>query len=427
MPDNAEIGAVLRDLRKSRHLTLAVVARHAGCAESLVSYIESGRRQLHPWLATKLDEIYRTGGVITALMRDERPSVSGPRDEVSQKDTLVVELPEGGGLMPLSRRELLASLGAGIGTGPLLRMFESAIEKVSIGDSTLQAFDDAYAGYQTAARSLRPSALIDGLTGSVAILDGLRRRTMGHRRNELLRMQARYAESLSWLSEEAGDLTAAMYWIDRTSQWGLAANWREMSAYCFVRRSMMAISFTSDGHRAVDNASAALNMNGVSPRIQGLAEKQIAFGHALTGDESASNRALDRAMHLLAKPTREDDALLGQRSVVDDDLFAIFSTTCDIYLGLGQSVVPLLQPRLASLSTSSVRTATITRAKLARAYANAGQPDEAAHFALAALDDIDRIGSLSARSELRRALPNLSRWRGREDVQTVIRRLIPTV
>src|SRR5262249_31494936 len=36
---NSELGAVLRDLRKSRHLTLAAVARHAGCAEALVSYV----------------------------------------------------------------------------------------------------------------------------------------------------------------------------------------------------------------------------------------------------------------------------------------------------------------------------------------------------------------------------------------------------
>ncbi|MBF6096737.1 helix-turn-helix transcriptional regulator [Nocardia cyriacigeorgica] len=426
MPDNTEIGAVLRDLRKSRHLTLAVVAHRAGCAESLVSYIESGRRRLHPWLATKLDEIYRTGGVIAALIRDQKPPVSRRPDEVSQRDTLVVELPEGGASMPLSRRELLASLGVGITTGPLLSKFEAAIENVSIGDNTLLIFEDAYTGYQTAARSLRPSRLIDGLTGSVAILDGLRRRATGSRHNELLRMQARYAESLSWISEEAGDLASAMYWIDRASQWGLAANWGEVSAYCFVRRSMMAISFASDGRRAVDSASAVLHMSGASPRIQGLAAKQAAFGYALTGDEEASNRALDRAMEMLTKPAREEDAPLGQRSVVDDDLFAIFRTTCDIYLGRGQRVVPVLQPRLASLSASSLRTATITRAKLARAYANAGQPDEAVQLSLSALDDIDRIGSLSARSELRRALPNLARWHGRDDVQNVIRRLSPT-
>jgi Helix-turn-helix domain len=69
MPGNAQLGAVLRDLRKARSLTLATVARQAGCAESFVSYVESGSRKLHPWLAAQLDDIYRTGGVVAALMR----------------------------------------------------------------------------------------------------------------------------------------------------------------------------------------------------------------------------------------------------------------------------------------------------------------------------------------------------------------------
>jgi hypothetical protein len=427
MPGNAQLGAVLRDLREARCLTQAAVARQAGCAESLVSYVESGCRQLQPWLAAQLDDIYRTGGVIAALMRGTNHRSSGGAGGVLQSDTLVVELPGGGVVMPLSRRELLASLGVGIVGGQLLAQFDKATENISIGDETLQSFEDAYAGFQAAARALPPFSLIDGLTGHVAILDRLRRRTSGRQRQAYSRMQARYAESLSWLSEEAGDLISAMYWIDRASQWGQAANWPEMCAYGFVRRSMVVISFTGDGYRAVDNASAVLDMRATSPRIQGLASKQMAFGYALAGDENASSRALDHAMRLLSKPVREEDAVLGQRSVVDDNLFMIFRTTCDVYLGRGQRVVPILEPRLASLSASSVRTATITRAKLARAYVNAGQPCEAARLSLTALDDIERIGSLSARSELRRALPIMRQWHGRDDVRAVMQRLTPTV
>lgn len=426
MVGNAQLGAVLRDLRRARHLTLAAVARRAGCAESLVSYVESGRRHLHPWLAAQLDEIYGTHGVVVALMRAVGHRSNNEVDGVLQSDTFLVELPGGGVSMPLSRRDLLASLGVGIAGGQLLAQLDKAVATISTGDETLRAFEDAYAGYQAALRTLAPSGLIDGLTGNVVILDRLRRRTSGGQRHRYGRMQARYAESLSWLSEEAGDITSATYWIDRASQWAQAANWHEMSEYGFVRRSMMAISFTSDGFQAVDNASAVLDMREASPRIQGLACKQMAFGYALAGNEDASVRALDRAMHLLSAEAREGDAVLGQRSVVDDDLFAIFRATCDIYLGRGQSVVPVLEPRLTSLSASSVRTATITRAKLARAYANAGQPREAAELALAALNDIDRIGSLSARSELRRALPVLRQWHGHDDIQAVIRRLAVT-
>lgn len=425
MPGDRELGAVLRDLRRSRGMTLAAVARQAGCAESLVCYVESGRRRLHPWLAAQLDGIYRTGGVVASLSRRIERRYEASSDGVSADDTLMVELPGGGVSMPLSRRELLAALGVGIPGGALLSQFERALDAVPISDDMLRFFEDAHEGFQAAVRAMPPAALTDGLIGNVAILDGLRRRSDGRIRQALSRMQARYAESLSWLSEEAGNLSAAMYWIDRACQWGQAADWSAMSAYGFVRRSMMVISFSNDGSRAVDQASAVLAIRNTSPRMQGLATKQIAFGHALAGDGEASSRALDGAMRLMSRPVREDDAVLGQRSVVNDDLFAIFQATCDVYLGRGDRAIPVLAPRLSALSAASARTATITRAKLVHAYASIGQPAEAAQLSLRALNDIDRVGSRSAHSELRRALPALQQWHGREDVQLVIRRLSP--
>lgn len=86
-------------------------------------------------------------------------------------------------------------------------------------------------------------------------------------------------------------------------------------------------------------------------------------------------------------------------------------------------MIPVLEPRLASLSISSVRTATITRAKLARAYANAGQPAEACRLSWETLHSIEQVDSLSARSELRRTLRVLGEWHGRSDVQDVMHQL----
>ncbi len=48
VPGDSKLGVVLRDLREARELTLAAVARQAGCSESLVSSVESGRRHVHP-------------------------------------------------------------------------------------------------------------------------------------------------------------------------------------------------------------------------------------------------------------------------------------------------------------------------------------------------------------------------------------------
>lgn len=325
--------------------------------------------------------------------------------------------------MPLSRRELMAALGIGIVSGKLQAEFEKALDRLNFDGDILQYFEDSLKGFQEALRMLSPGQLMDGMLADIVILDGLRRRAGECDRNRYSTLQSRYAESLSWLCEEAGDLRGATYWIDRASHWAQVANWAAMTKYGFVRRSMVIISFSGDGKRAIQQAQHVLDMPDSSPRMKGFAAKQMAFGYAISADKESSDRALDSAMKWLDQSFREDDALLGQRSVVSDDLFAIFQATCDIYLGYGGRALPILEPRLTSLSRSSVRTATITRAKLARAYADSGQPGEACRLSWETLRALDQVESLSARSELRRAARVLERWHGRSDVQEVTSQL----
>ncbi|MCP2259845.1 Helix-turn-helix domain-containing protein [Streptoalloteichus tenebrarius] len=68
MPGDQRLGAMLRQMREAANLTLAAVAHQAGCAESLISSVETGRRRLQPWLADRMDGLYGTGGAISALL-----------------------------------------------------------------------------------------------------------------------------------------------------------------------------------------------------------------------------------------------------------------------------------------------------------------------------------------------------------------------
>ena len=113
MPGDAALGALLRDLRTSRRLTLAAVARHAGCVESLISLVETGRRQLQPWLAERLDELYRMGGTLVALHNSACSGGQTDRSVAPLDDVLLVRLPGEGVTVPLSRRGLIAAFGIG--------------------------------------------------------------------------------------------------------------------------------------------------------------------------------------------------------------------------------------------------------------------------------------------------------------------------
>jgi hypothetical protein len=403
-------------------LTLSAVARQARCALSLLSYVESGHRALQPWLAEELDRVYKTGSVVASLARGSGcTTAENLASGMPTTDVFVVVLPQGGVAMPLSRREVLTALGLGIVTGGLQGEFERALDGIQVSGDVLQSLDDAFRGFQEASRLLRPAQLIDGMIGNVAVLDGFRRRVVGEDRNRCSTLQARYAELLSWLSEEAGDLPGAMWWTDRASQWAQAAGWPGMTVYGFVRRAMMLGRSSSEGLRVVDQARPVLEMPQVSLSMKGWAASEMALGYALSENRDESRRALDTAIGWLAQPVSDDDVAL-QRTMAVDDFLAVYQATCDIYLGYGDRVIPVLEPRIQSL-VRSPRTATITRAKLTWAYANAGQPEQACRVAWDTLDAIDQIDSQSARNELRRAVPVLNRWHGRSDVRDVVHRL----
>ncbi len=226
------------------------------------------------------------------------------------------------------------------------------------------------------------------------------------------------------MAEEANDPTAALYWTDRTEHWSQACGWRAMAAYAHVRRSMLAISCAGDGFAAVEHAQSALRMSGVPARIRALASKQAAYGFALAGQPDPSRYALDDAAALFA---RSDDPhehhAPGQNSVADADLLTIFAATCEVYLGAGDRVIDALAPRMATIGAGSQRTSAITAAKLAQAYAHAGEPGLACSLVLATLDTAATVDSMTTRSELCRTLPTLARWPDRDDVREVMHRL----
>jgi Helix-turn-helix domain len=422
---DAALGAVLRELRNRRRLTLAAVARRANCTVSLLSQVENGKRQLHPWLAEQLDAIYQTGTMVVTLRggtglcdHHQRPVRGG----VASDDVLVVQLPGGECVMPLSRRELLASLGIGAVSGTLLGRLEHAVASLQAEtNDPLAVFEDAFEGFQTAESLLVPvEPLRDAMTAHVSVLDALRRAAPDEARARYAVMQARYAESLSFLSFEAGDMSGALYWTDRAAQWAESAQWSQMVTYTFVRRSTMARSVSGDSIHSVGDAQRVVDMPGAPKRISGLAAIQVAMGYASVGKPDETSRALELAMSSVATPARDEEALLGQRSLVNDNLYTIYRATCDVYLGKGESVVPVLEPMFGALSP---RTTVITRAKLARAYANAGAPAEACEQVMLTLDDMTAATSQHAVSELRRAGSMLGRWGKRSDVREVAERL----
>ncbi|WP_281899900.1 hypothetical protein [Phytohabitans aurantiacus] len=324
----------------------------------------------------------------------------------------------------MSRRELLAALGIGA-LGRTLTTLDHAAAAISVDEMLLAELADSLRGVQAAARVLPPHQLIQPLTAQVGLLEVTRRRAPHTLRAAFTQLQAQHAESLSWMAEEAGDLPSAIYWTDRAQHWATQLGWSAMNSYSHVRRSMLAISFSGDGHAAIEQATQALRTPGAPARIRGLAAKQLAYGHSLAGHADASKQALDQTLVLFEAAGREQETgpLVGQRSVATPDLLAIYRGHLRGLPRRRRSGDRDADAAAGADRRRSRRTLGITSAKLAQAYAHADAPDQACQLILATLDGTAAVDSLSTRSELRRALPLLARWPHRDDVAEVRHRL----
>jgi hypothetical protein len=324
--------------------------------------------------------------------------------------------------MMVSRRVLLAALSVGT-TASTLPDLRQALGKVPADEELLAHLTDSLSALQIAERVMPTDRLIDSLVGHVAVLDVVRQRAPAQLRRGYVMLAAQYAVTLSWMVQESGDLHGAAVWVDRAQVWVDRARWEKMVAYAHSTRSMLA-TCAGDGRTAVEHATRALRLH-AQPMVQALAAKQIAYGSALLGRPEDSKRFLGQSLHLLdtaAAQDEEDDLPLGLGTLDAPSLMAHFQGTCDVYLGGGEHAIPLLDSSRVAHGPDARRNA-ITGARLARAYAQAGDPDRACVLALDALDTGQAVDSLSARVELGRALVPLGRWPAREDVAEVRHRI----
>jgi hypothetical protein len=337
---------------------------------------------------------------------------------------VLVELPHGGGTMLVPRRAVLAALSIGTTAGALPDL-RQALAKVPADEGPLAEQTQTLRALQVAGRVMAPAQVINSLIGQVTVLDVVRHRAPAHLRRDYLMLTAQYAETLSWMVQEAGDLHGAGAWVDRTQVWADWAGWPAMISYTHMRRSMLASSLAGDGPAAVEHALRALHVAGAPPQIKALAAKQMAYGYALAGHTDACRRALDQMAGLfetIASEDQEQEPIIDLGSVDGQILLAQYRATCDVYLGGGAQAIANLESGRATHASGS-RHHSIPGARLSRAYAQAGDPDRACTLALEALDTGEALDSAVTRVELRRALGPLSRWPGREDVAEVRHRI----
>jgi len=350
-----------------------------------------------PSLAKRLDEIYQSGNAIADLLVG---------------DVIMVRLPSG--LVTVDRRELLTGLALGVASG--------VFANVRLTPGTLDQITSTFDGFLDASRFTTSIELKDAIMGWVGYVNALRyNATATDPQRDLLILLARHAELLSWLHEESYDLREASYWIDRAARWADAAGWTEMVAFTFHRRAQMALSYSDDGKHVVRLATDAISHPGADASLKGTASTWLSLGYALLGDRASSDRASDDSLAYLSIATAHPESPVSFiESTTRPDLVTMRRAHAQILMGQGDEPISALEPCLSEIATGSPRRLNTNRARLALAYANAGDVRHAVQLVDETQRAIESLPSVWARRELQRAVAVLHhRWPKRLDVQEI--------
>lgn len=397
-------GTELRRRRQQAGLSLADLARRVHYSKSHLSKVETGAKPPSVDLARRCDAVLHCEGALARLAGPPAAGASVRRNPDSGEVWLMsLDVDGADGFGVLSRRELLA--GGAVGLATLAGL--PVAPRADVGPTTIAAFREMFDQLRRLGQHLGASVLLPVLAAQTHALRRLAADAVGHRqRQAALRLAARFAEYAGWLAQESGDDARALWWTDRAVELAAAGGDDDLAAYAYVRQGLVAL-YRQDAAETVALArrAAAATSN---PRILGLAAQREAQGHALAGDLTACRRALDRAAELLALPHPDDGPVLGTSHVANPA--ALAEGWCYHDLGEPALAAEILERELAGVPAHATRARARFGARLACAYADSGELEQACAVVEPVLAAYERLGSATIRSDLRSLARTLNRW-----------------
>lgn len=415
-------GFELRAWRKARGLTQAVLGSRIHVSDDLVRLIETGQRRPSHDLAERCDEVLDACGLFVRLWESaetERQTDKAAGETDNQAGTAAGSLARdatSGIIVPVDRRTFLSVSAAVPAFGLSAAHTPVVLDGGGVTD-VLTAMAKLRRALSAQDNVLGAGAVLPAALHEVGILEALGRRCAGQDRERVTGLSAAYAEFIGWLTDDLGDRDGGQYWTDRALQWAHEADDEVMVGYVLMRKAQRAVA---DGDPAAAVALArSAGRHAASPRIEASALQHEAQGHAAEGDEAAFRAAIDTAHTLIASAT---SAVEGER--------ATWCTPGYVLVGEADGWARLHQPaRAASLYEQALATwpgafrrdEAVYLGRLARAYAEAGEPERSVKIGDRALALAGGTGSARALGELKPLPTALAKWRSNPSIRELTR------
>ena len=233
----------------------------------------------------------------------------------------------------------------------------------------------------------------------------------GTLQDDLWMLAARYAEFTGWMFQEAAQDATAEQWTRTAIAWATRAGDHDMASYAWERRALTAL-YSGDAEGTVALARRAQECKGVSPRVLGLAARREAQGHALGGDKSAYQRALDRSRALLSRgPAPYPNGVSWGPNTISDSSMVIEASSLVDLRCFGEAAELFDGESCRSAQQMPPRTRTRFAVKHSLALLGSGDVERASEVLDSVLPSIARVDSATIRWDMRRLLNEFNRRR----------------
>ncbi|HTJ66721.1 MAG TPA: helix-turn-helix domain-containing protein [Actinospica sp.] len=273
-PVAAGYGGEIRRARNAVGLSQRDLAKAAGLSHVYVSKLENGHSLGTKYVAGRLDKELGQSGALVRLFAAE----SGrPTDPVTVPSV-----------------SLLSRIGCSRPPMPVnVVVVEAAAELERL---------------RTQRHLVGPAAVVNDVVAQLVALHSAARTASAGRALAYRRVEARYAEYLSWLAEELGDAQAMHEWLALAVCLGSDSGDTAIAAYAAIRQSATALR-ADDPRSALHHVQFALSDPALPTRLRRIALQRESRARARSGDREGFRRAMDAFYDVsddVSSPSAED-------------------------------------------------------------------------------------------------------------------------
>jgi transcriptional regulator with XRE-family HTH domain len=393
----ARLGAELRSYRLARNLTLQALGDLIGYSPQHISEVELAKTYASRPFISACDVALLADGALLALLRAaayERARQSDERS-VARRYAALTHSEVGDEDVDTNRRGLLgagaaAALGAaGVAAAPAAaREIDPELPAHYAQLLSVLGRHDAAFG---------PHEVLATVRRELSIIAANREVARGELRGKLLRIESRWTQFASWLSSDAGEGGRRGALANRALRLAREGADADMVAYVLMR-----LSHWSDDPRGATDLAKSGRRIAATDGVRALCAVKEARGHALGGNATACERALDAAVSCEAVTDVDYGGLK-----VSPGYMRAEEARCWLQLD-PRRAIGLYEEALRQWPRDRPRGRSIQRARLALACAGAGEHDRAQAEGRTALAAARTTRSSIATRELRRLGQTLS-------------------